>query len=150
MFLNNSTHTVDKNGRTFLPKRFQKRIPRDDQGGQSVVLTPGFDGCLFIFTMEQYAKEVEDQHKSVFADPGVRSRQRKFFGMAHEAPLDSSGRIMIPEKFRKGANITKEVTVVGAGTRIELWNPELWAKIEAEAELDDDGLGFGFGGEVVS
>lgn len=149
MFLSNSTHSVDKKGRTFLPKRFQKKLSSDDPSGQSVVLTPGFDGCVFLFTVEQYAKEVEDQNKSVFTDPKIRERQRRFFGLAHEANLDSSGRILIPEKFRRAANITEEVTMVGAGTRVELWNPDRWNEIAGEPE-DFGSLGFGFGGEEAS
>lgn len=145
MFLSNSTHSVDAKGRTFLPKRFQKKLSTDDANGQSVVLTPGFDGCVFLFTVEQYAKEVEGQQKGVFASAEVRNHQRRFFGHAHEASLDSSGRILIPEKFRKAADISDEVTMVGAGTRVELWNPKRWEAVAGDAE-DFDSLGFGFGG----
>ena len=35
--------------------------------------------------------------------------------------------------------------MVGAGTRVELWNPKRWEAVAGDAE-DFDSLGFGFGG----
>ena len=51
----------------------------------------------------------------------------------HIGNRDSSGRILIPEKFRKAADISDEVTMVGAGTRVELWNPKRWEAVAGDA-----------------
>ena len=34
--------------------------------------------------------------------------------------------MLIPENLRKYANIGKDVTVVGVGSRVEIWNTDRW------------------------
>ena len=38
--------------------------------------------------------------------------------------LDGNGRFLIPGKFRKESNIGQEVSFVGLGDTIEVWNPQ--------------------------
>ncbi len=43
---------------------------------------------------------------------------------SEEFPLDSQSRITIPKTLLEFAEIEKEVVIIGALERIELWNPQ--------------------------
>ena len=56
-----------------------------------------------------------------------------------EATLDNQGRIMLAPHLAELAGIEGEVTFVGAGEVIEMWNPERYEKYIGGAEEDFDG-----------
>lgn len=49
-----------------------------------------------------------------------------FCAGATEAVPNAQGRVLIPENLRKYANLDKDVTVIGSGNRVEIWNTEKW------------------------
>ena len=40
--------------------------------------------------------------------------------------MDKQGRILIPPSLREYAGLTKEVTILGAATRAEIWDSSRW------------------------
>ena len=48
------------------------------------------------------------------------------FAGASDSKLDSQGRIIVPTNLLTYAGIEKEVTVIGAGDHIEIWNTNNW------------------------
>ena len=60
---------------------------------------------------------------------------RFFLSGATECELDKLGRFLIPSKLREKANLVKDVTIIGTGTRIEIWNTDNWNKETAEENL---------------
>ena len=64
---------------------------------------------------------------SVAAVPGVHS-------------IDSSGRVLLPEKLRKYAGIDREVVMVGVADRAEIWDRARWEKFESENDDHFDAL----------
>jgi MraZ protein len=57
---------------------------------------------------------------------------------AVEVVPDKQGRILIPDRLRANAGIRDEAQVVGAIDKIEIWDPERFARI-----VDDTGDDFG-------
>ena len=119
VFSGDSIHTLDPKNRVFVPKRFQEELGRDAEGVQVAVLTRGFEGCLFLFSEEGYAKVLQRLTTQPFGGAQLRTMQRLFFANVHETPLDSSGRVLLPEKLRKYAAIDKEVVMVGDDPRAD-------------------------------
>ena len=50
MLIGEYTHTIDDKNRLSLPAKFRSEM------GKKVVVTPGLDGCLFVFTLKQWEK----------------------------------------------------------------------------------------------
>lgn len=140
VFSGDSIHTLDPKNRVFVPKRFQEELGRDAEGVQVAVLTRGFEGCLFLFSEEGYAKVLQRLTTQPFGGAQLRTMQRLFFANVHETPLDSSGRVLLPEKLRKYAAIDKEVVMVGVADRAEIWNRVSWEKFESENDDHFDDL----------
>ena len=140
MFSGDSTHTLDPKNRVFVPKRFQDQLGRDSEGHQVAILTRGFEGCLFLFSQEGYRKVLERLQTQPFGGEQLRKMQRLFFANVHPTPVDSSGRVLLPEKLRKYASIDREVVMVGVADRAEIWDRARWEKFEADSDDDFDGL----------
>ena len=137
MFSGESVHTLDPKNRVFVPKRFQEALGRDAEGQQMVILTRGFEECLFLFSEQGFAKVLERLQTQPFGGETLRKMQRLFFANVHPSPLDGSGRLLLPEKLRRYAGIEREVVMVGVADRAEIWDRARWEKFESE---NDDGF----------
>ena len=150
MFSGESQHTLDAKHRVFCPKRFQRELGQDHEGNYRLVLTRGFENCLFLFSKLGFDEVVRRLRTQPFGGPRMRNMQRSFFSNVHETQLDSSGRVVLPEKLRLYAGIEKEVVMVGVADRGEIWDRARWEQLEAEGssnfdELDNILVGDGYG-----
>ena len=118
MFSGEYRHNMDPKGRVTVPSKF-----RDDLGERFYVCK-GLDGCLFVLSQEQWDKLVE----KVSAMPLAQGKgiQRYFFSGAAEVEPDKQGRVLIPPNLREHAGLQKDVTLIGAATRAEIWDTERW------------------------
>ncbi len=66
---------------------------------------------------------IEDRLSNVSQmKPEIASLRRMIISGAVEAPIDRSGRILIPPHMREHAHLDREVTIAGVGPRIEIWD----------------------------
>lgn len=128
MFMNEFTHTIDAKGRMILPARFREEL------GNHFVLAPGLDACLSIYPMERWNALLSKLQRLPFTDVRVRKLKRFLIGKGTEMECDRQGRILIPSHLRELASLKKEALIVGTGTTIEIWNPQL---LEADQNGDE-------------
>lgn len=138
MFLGTHFPKLDEKGRIILPAKFREPLA----GG--LVLTKGQEHCLVVWPRAEFDAYAADLRASAQASARVRAMTRVFFSSAFDESLDRQGRLTVPPVLREYASLDRELTVVGADTRIEIWASEAWetylAQHEAEfAELDQEG-----------
>lgn len=116
-------HNVDSKGRIFMPIKLRSDL------GSKFVVSKGLDGCLFVYSMQEWQRLEE----SIRALPFSQSRniQRFLFASAEAVEPDSQGRICIPKILREYAGLEKNATIIGASTRAEIWDKSRW---EGECE----------------
>ncbi|MCW2541329.1 MAG: hypothetical protein JWN95_3054 [Frankiales bacterium] len=120
MFLGTHTPRLDVKGRLALPARFRA----DLEGG--LVITKGHERCLFVFGMAEFARITEQLRETPMAQRSARDYSRVFFASAsHEIP-DGQGRVTIPAPLREYAGLAKDCVVIGANTRVEVWDSAAW------------------------
>ncbi len=56
----------------------------------------------------------------------ARDYLRVFLSGAHDEVPDKQGRLSIPAALRTYAGLDREVAVIGAGTRVEIWDAGAW------------------------
>jgi MraZ protein len=117
-FLGTHRHTLDAKGRLSIPAKFRKAT------GEVFVVTRGLDDCLFLYPMEAWTKFVEDLMSLRSTSENPRFFMREVAARASEVSVDSHGRIMIPPELRELAGLNRDVLVIGAFERIEIWDPE--------------------------
>lgn len=76
-------------------------------------------------------------------DKQVRRLQRLLVGHASEVDMSRQGRISIPPALREFAGLEKQVTLVGQGKKLELWDTAHWNQ-ERDFWLRDEGESEGF------
>ncbi|MEZ5975319.1 MAG: hypothetical protein R3E96_10895 [Planctomycetota bacterium] len=132
---------MDAKKRVFVPKRLAMGLPLDSEGQRGGVLTPGTDGCLYLFPESGFTRAIGRLNTQAYAPPQKRALQRKLFKDAHRVSLDGSSRLLLPAALIAQAGIDKEAVFVGIMDRIEIWSPEGWAaeqaRLDAETETID-------------
>ena len=56
----------------------------------------------------------------------ARAYSRVFFASAHDEVPDKQGRVTIPAHLREYAGLDRDVVVIGASTRVEIWDRQAW------------------------
>lgn len=54
--------------------------------------------------------------------------------------MDAQGRVLIPAKLRAKIGLTRDIVFVGLNHYIEVWDAEVYAKMEAQTEDEFDSL----------
>jgi MraZ protein len=140
MFLGEYIHSLDEKGRLTLPAKFR------DQLAQGIVVTRGLDGCLFVFTYEDWKKFTALLGERLsFTQKSARDLTRFFFAGATDIIPDRQGRILVPPFLRTYANLDSEVVIIGANTRLELWDIERWQQTLLDVESNAEEVAEQFG-----
>ena len=103
-----------------LPAKFRTEL----EGG--LVITKGQERCLFVFPMAEFSRITELLRSAPVTQRSVRDYSRVFFASAsHEVP-DGQGRITVPSQLREYAGLSKDCVVIGANSRVEVWDATAW------------------------
>src|SRR3989344_2185492 len=139
MLIGEYRHTLDNKKRVALPARFRKAL------GKRVVVTRGFDKCLFIYSEGAWKKLSEKFTTLPMGPSDTRDLNRFMFAGAVLSDLDSLGRILIPDFLKEFAGLKTKVVVIGVHERLELWDEKTWegykGRIEAQADTIAEKLG---------
>ncbi|MEO6502257.1 MAG: division/cell wall cluster transcriptional repressor MraZ [Jatrophihabitantaceae bacterium] len=128
MFLGTHTPRLDDKGRLALPAKFRTEL----EGG--LVITKGQERCLFVFPMAEFSRITELLRSAPVTQRSVRDYSRVFFASAsHEVP-DGQGRITVPSQLREYAGLSKDCVVIGANSRVEVWDSAAWQSYLAGTE----------------
>ncbi|OGG32304.1 division/cell wall cluster transcriptional repressor MraZ [Candidatus Gottesmanbacteria bacterium RIFCSPLOWO2_02_FULL_40_10] len=128
MFLGTFEPNLMEKGRLALPKKI-----REELGGRRLVLTIGFDHCIFGFTEKMWETVTgPEMSRPLFSDKVGRDLRRKMFSEAISIELDSQGRFVIPANMIDFAQITDTIRIIGAGDHFEIWSKNKWEEYRAE------------------
>lgn len=128
MFLGTFEHSLDPKGRVILPAKFR------DQLASGAFLSKVLDGCLALYTAEEFEKVALDMQEKARRGSIERNFVRSFAAGTTEATPDRQGRITIPPKLREFAGLERDVVVNGAIQRIEIWDAARWRQLDEEAD----------------
>jgi MraZ protein len=128
MFLGTHEHSLDLKGRVILPSKYR------DQLAEGAVLTKVLDGCLAIYTAEEFENVARELQESVRQGQVDTNVLRTFAGGAAEVEPDKQGRVTIPPALRTFAGLERDVVVAGVIRRVEIWDAARWREVEADGE----------------
>ncbi|OYN93082.1 division/cell wall cluster transcriptional repressor MraZ [Enemella evansiae] len=137
MFLGTHQPKLDEKGRFFLPAKFREEL------AEGLVISRGQDRCLTIYPEAVFAGIARQMASGPSTVKQVRDFQRMLAaGASNEVP-DKQGRVTIPPQLRRYAGLDKEIVVVGAIDRVEVWDATAWETYSTEqesvfAEMNDE------------
>jgi MraZ protein len=127
-FMGTYTPKLDDKGRLTLPAKF--RVPL--AGG--LVVTQGQEKCLDVWPADVFFAEGERARARGMTSRTGRDYARMLFASAEEGAPDKQGRIGITPSLREYADITRDVVVIGAMDRVEIWEPTRWREYSQAAQ----------------
>ncbi|MCE2833648.1 MAG: division/cell wall cluster transcriptional repressor MraZ [bacterium] len=126
-FLGEYEATLDPKGRFLLPAGIKKQLPEDE--GSHFVINRGFEKCLTIYPMSSWTPLFERISKLNDFDPRVREFRRFFLNGAIATDLDSAGRMLIPRNLMEHASLEKDIVLVSAVNKIEIWSKSTYQQL---------------------
>ncbi|MBT8159353.1 MULTISPECIES: division/cell wall cluster transcriptional repressor MraZ [Arthrobacter] len=139
MFLGTHSPRLDEKGRIILPAKFREEL------ADGLVLTRGQERCIYVFSQREFERIHESMREAPISSKQSRDYIRVFLSGASDEVPDKQGRVTIPPALRTYAGLDRELAVIGAGTRAEIWDAHAWEEYLAEkeaafSETDDDTL----------
>ena len=128
MFFGTYTPKLDDKGRLFLPAKFREDL------ADGLVVTRGQERCLTVWSMTDFGRLTDRLREAPVTNKGTRDYVRMLFAAASQEVPDKQGRITLPPVLREYASLRKDVMVIGAMNRIEIWDPTSWAEYSQEQE----------------
>jgi len=128
-FLGEFEATMDAKGRFLLPVGLKKQLPESEMG--SFVINRGFEKCLTMYPKSSWEPIFTNISKLNDFDPKVRAFRRYFLNGAIEMELDTAGRLLVPKNLMDHAELTKDIVLVSAVNKIEIWDKEQYQSVFA-------------------
>ena len=120
-------YTLDDKNRLVMPPAFREELVKES--AKVFHITLGLEGCLWVFLPSQWTRVNEELHevaKGMKDKSKARAIERHLLGNETASPVDDLGRILIPQALKEAADLKKDVVVVGAGKKIEIWDRARW------------------------
>ncbi len=130
MFIGEYNHTLDDKGRLAIPAKFRAKL------ADGAVVTKGLDGCLFLYTNQEWQTLATKLANLPFAQANTRAFSRLMLGGAMDVTLDKQGRIILPDYLRQFATLKKKVIVAGLYNRLEIWDEDAWSVYKKTTEAE--------------
>jgi len=128
MLLGTYAPKLDDKGRLILPAKFREELA----GG--VVITRGQERCLYVFPEREFEGFHDRIRQAPVSSKQARDYIRLLLAGAHQERPDAQHRVTIPPMLRAYAGLERELTVNGAGSRIEIWDTSAWEAYYAGVE----------------
>lgn len=128
MFVGTYTPKLDDKGRLFLPAKFR------DQLEEGLMVTRGQERCLTVYGLDQFETLTARLREASLTNKTTRSYVRMLSSGAFDQVPDKQGRISIAPLLRTYAGLQRDVVVIGALDRVEIWDPANWETYLASEE----------------
>lgn len=115
---------MDSKGRIAIPAKLRKHISAD--ANDTFIMTRGLSNCIDLYPLDEWQKIEEKLLDLNSFQPDDARFLRMFVQFASEDVMDVQSRIMVPGSLISYAKIEKEVMILGALKKIEIWNPKVY------------------------
>jgi len=128
VFQGASQLTLDGKGRVSMPSRHRDSLAANCDGRLTVTRHP--DGCLLVYPRPTWEVRREQIAQLPYS---ARALQRLLLGNATDVDLDNAGRLLVPTELRAGAQLERDLMLLGMGAHFELWDAARLAEHERAA-----------------
>ena len=124
-------HTLDAKGRIIMPAKFRELL------GDKFFVTRGLDSNLLVFDRDEWQKFYDKLSTLPLSNKNSRNFSRYFLASAIECETDKQGRVLIPQPLKEAANLTRDITVIGNGNKLEIWDTKTWTEHIGSIDTDE-------------
>lgn len=128
MLMGEYHHNIDDKNRLIIPSKFREEL------GNEFVITRGLDGCLFVYSMDEWNKVMNKLKTLPFTKKDARAFMRFMLSAASICEFDKQGRINLVNSLINYAEIKKECVIIGVNDRLEIWAVEKFNELLSNSE----------------
>ncbi len=138
LFLGEHEHSLDAKQRLAIPSELREVLNPATIGG-SFVAVPCPD-ALMLWPDRTFEELASRMGGSLVGEETLRKFERTFFSQASAAPLDSAGRIRIPDRLLARFSLAGSVMILGVRDHLELLSASAWKAQQQERNSAADDL----------
>ena len=138
-FYGTDTYAIDHKGRISIPASM-RRAPSGTKRIDQFLLVAGFEGCLALYTQDQWKRVEERLQQLPIGGRKARVFTRALLMDACRVTVDTQGRITIPPALIGRAGLDREAVLLGQVGRIEIWNPDRLKTVVDEGQSQFEAL----------
>ncbi len=128
-FLGSYLHQIDAKGRVSLPAPFRR-----GHGDTPFVLVHVQPEALSLYPEDAWLEVQHELRDMAKRNPEYRPMILRITANATEVTPDKQGRVLVPDRLRRGVGLDSEALIVGAIDRIEIWEP---GRFETSTGVED-------------
>ncbi len=129
-------HSLDGKGRVIIPASFREALGEDF----TITINPN-KTAIAIYPKEMWDKQLEVLSQINPMDRVGMQYQRYLMSVSFSGnSMDAQGRVLVPAKLRSKIGLARDIVFVGLNRYIEIWDAEVYAKMEAQTEDDFENL----------
>lgn len=116
---------MDEKHRLLIPAEVRKQLSTE-RDGDAFFLVVGTERKIWFLPEKLYYSYSHQSPGSMTPSADALKFNRAYFANAARAEWDKQGRLVVPERLLQRTNTGREVTLIGIGDRLELWNRSEW------------------------
>lgn len=126
------SYVMDPKNRIFVPARFRELLHKEDK--DYFMLSTGLDRCIYLFLPSMWEELIAHNMENFRSENKEEERafKRFFFSNAADAQLDEQGRILVPHTHKQFAGLKKNIMILGAGNKAEIWDAQNWSRYKKD------------------
>lgn len=141
-FIGKERHAVDEKGRLMIPVKFRRKFGQSLSSPLDEASCEHIDSLCIIKTPDRSLELYEpfvwnDMRKSISGLSDFNPEERLLKMLMYESlelvELDRQGRVALSREFLDHAGISKDVVIIGADTKMIIWEPERLATLLQES-----------------
>ncbi|MFP3861036.1 MAG: division/cell wall cluster transcriptional repressor MraZ [Bacteroidales bacterium] len=133
-FIGDYTGKVDSKGRVTFPSNLKKQMDSASEH-RFVVKKDIFEKCLVLYPIEEWERQNTLIRNRI--NPYNKEHNkflRNFYKGTAEVILDGNNRLLIPKRLLDAVGISKDIILAGQDGKIEIWDKQLYEKIDESDE----------------
>jgi MraZ protein len=130
IFTGRTPLTIDSKGRLQIPAKVMAVLAEMNAVGTPWYSIPWPNGRVRLYTASGFAQLQAQRTRTATPSAHRQAFEAAFFGMAERLEMDASNRVVLPKDHLRLTGLGTNVTLVGAGDRLELWDRSKWEQEE--------------------
>ena len=127
--------SIDEKGRINIPSKFRKLL--SPEADETFVVCRAPDGCLWAYPKDEWER-FEDELLAMPMSREVNKFQRTIQNTLNDTKLDKQGRISLTQFQMEIAGISKDVSIIGRGNNLEIWDTKRFEEYTGSSDDFDE------------
>ena len=132
------SRTIDEKHRLAVPKRLRGQFAVAGEEATSLYVAPETEHSLGLYSLEAFEKLAERFAEGSTNRAEVQNFLRLFYARAERVDMGGQGRIRIPERLMKYAQLEHDVMLLGVHDHAEIWDRSTWEQFLEKHTADFD------------